>query len=398
MERGKGASEPSREWKTIFVTGGAGYIGSHCILSLLEAGYTVVTVDNFTNAVGVVKDGNSCVAPSIQRVEQITGKKVIFHHCDLLDKKRLSEVFSEQKIDCVIHFAAMKAVGESMQIPFLYYKNNIMGTINLLEVMTENGCHELVFSSSCTVYGDPGNALPITEGHPTGGVTNVYGRTKYFIEEMLKDIYNADKRWNIALLRYFNPVGAHPSGIIGEDPTKPFANLMPYMAQVAIGIKPSLTIFGTDYDTEDGTGVRDYIHIMDLAGGHVAALSKLKREPNLGLKAYNLGTGKGVTVLQLVRTFERVTGTTLTLEMKERREGDIVSMYADPSLAAKELGWTATRSIEEMCRDFWHWQTQNPNGYRGDASHLIPASKNNPDSKTKVCLTNGNHKATVNGH
>ncbi|XP_046388962.1 UDP-glucose 4-epimerase-like [Ischnura elegans] len=397
MDRVEGTSEPHREWKTIFVTGGAGYIGSHCILTLLEAGYTVVTVDNFTNAVGIVKDGHSCVAPSIQRVEQITGKKVIFHHCDLLDKKKLSEVFAEQKIDCVIHFAAMKAVGESMQVPFLYYKNNIMGTINLLEVMAENNCHEFVFSSSCTVYGDPGDALPITEEHPTGGVTNVYGRTKFFIEEMLKDIYNADKRWNIVLLRYFNPVGAHPSGIIGEDPTKPFANLMPYMAQVAIGTKPSLTIFGTDYETEDGTGVRDYIHIMDLAEGHVAALSKLKREPSLGLKAYNLGTGKGVTVLQLVHTFERVTGTTLTLDLKDRREGDIVAMYADPSLAEKELGWTAKRSIEEMCRDFWKWQTQNPTGYRGDVSHMIPAAKSNLSESATVSLTNGNHSA-VNGH
>ncbi|XP_049816864.1 UDP-glucose 4-epimerase-like isoform X1 [Schistocerca nitens] len=349
-------------FNTVFVTGGAGYIGSHCIVELLEAGYSVIAIDNFANSV----NGEHGEAPSLKRVEQITGKPVIFYQCDLLDKSKLEEIFSKHKIDCVIHFASMKAVGESMQVPLLYYKNNIVGTINLLEVMKQNNCYQLVFSSSCTVYGNP-EYLPITEEHPTGDVTNVYGRTKYFIEEMLKDISAAEKNWNIISLRYFNPVGAHPSGLIGEDPTKAFTNLMPYMAQVAIGNKESLTIFGGDYDTVDGTGVRDYIHVMDLASGHVAALDKLNKE-HLRLKTYNLGTGQGVSVLQLLKTFEAVTSTVVPYEIRERRTGDIVSMYANANLAEKELGWKTKYNLEQMCRDFWRWQTMNPNGYRSETA------------------------------
>ncbi|XP_063242781.1 UDP-glucose 4-epimerase-like isoform X2 [Bacillus rossius redtenbacheri] len=365
-------------WKTVFVTGGAGYIGSHCIVELLEAGYDVVAIDNFANSVY----GQKGEAPSLQRVEAITGKKVQFYQCDMLDKPKLNKIFGEHKVDCVIHFAAMKAVGESMQVPLMYYKNNIVGTINLLEVMQGHDCYQLVFSSSCTVYGDPEH-LPITEDHPTGNVTNVYGRTKYFIEEMLKDISAAEKKWNIVSLRYFNPVGAHPSGLIGEDPTKAFTNLMPYMAQVAIGKKPSLTIYGGDYDTVDGTGVRDYIHVMDLASGHVAALAKLQGE-HLRIKTYNLGTGRGVSVLELLRTFEAVTGSPVPHRVEARRAGDIVSMFADGTLAAAELGWRAQYSLEQMCEDFWRWQTMNPHGYRSSAD----------DTGVPSPMTNG----SVNGH
>ncbi|OXU20197.1 hypothetical protein TSAR_010400 [Trichomalopsis sarcophagae] len=349
---------PINAWKTIFVTGGAGYIGSHCIVELLESGYDVVAIDNFANSV-TEGDGESA---ALRRVEKITGKTVKFYICDLLDKDKLEQVFNKHKIDCVVHFAAIKAVGESMQIPLHYYRNNIIGAINLLEVMKAAGCFQLVFSSSCTVYGEP-EKLPITEDHPTGNITNVYGRTKYFIEEMLKDISRAEKKWNIISLRYFNPVGAHPSGLIGEDPTKQFTNLMPFIAQVALGQKSELTIFGGDYPTKDGTGIRDYIHIMDLASGHVAALHALHKQHNR-LKIYNLGTGSGVSVLELVKTFEKVTGTCVPYVIKDRRDGDIVSMFANTSLAENELGWKAKYSVEQMCQDFWRWQEMNPCGYR----------------------------------
>ncbi|CAH0773217.1 unnamed protein product [Bemisia tabaci] len=372
------------QWRTVFVTGGAGYIGSHCIVELLNAGYDVIAIDNFANSV----PGNG-KAPSLNRVERITGKKLTFYRCDLLDRVALEDVFSKHHIDCVIHFAAMKAVGESMENPLLYYKNNLIGVINLLEVMKHNGCQQLVFSSSCTIYGNP-TELPITENHATGNVTNVYGRTKYFTEEILKDISTADEKWNIISLRYFNPVGAHPSGLIGEDPTKPFTNLMPYVAQVAMGRKPALTIFGDDYDTEDGTGVRDYIHVMDLATGHVAALNKLQRS-HLRLKAFNLGTGNPVTVKQLIKTFEKVTNTTVPYETHPRRNGDIVSMYANTRVAEQELNWKAEYSLEQMCEDFWRWQTMNPEGYRNDTTedHM----KNG--IATSVIKTNGVH---VNGN
>ncbi|KAJ3636991.1 hypothetical protein MTP99_000489 [Tenebrio molitor] len=350
---------------TVFVTGGAGYIGSHCIVELLSAGYEVVVVDNFVNSVNG-PDGESV---ALKRVEAITGKTITFYECDLLDKTALENIFAKHKIDCVIHFAAIKSVGESMEYPLLYYKNNLIGMLNLLEIMEQFGCFQLVFSSSCTVYGEP-NFLPITETHSVGhNITNVYGKTKYFIEEMLEDITHANKKWNIIALRYFNPLGAHPSGLIGEDPIKPFANIMPLISQVAIGHLPILTIFGGDYSTPDGTGIRDYIHVMDLASGHVAALNMLQKS-HQNYKVYNLGTGQGVSVLQLVKTFERVTGTAIPYKIVERREGDISVMYANAELAERELEWKSKHTLEEMCVDFWRWQTMNPDGYRTKSTKM----------------------------
>ncbi|KAJ1523938.1 hypothetical protein ONE63_010487 [Megalurothrips usitatus] len=370
---------------TVLVTGGAGYIGSHCTVELLQAGYDVVALDNFVNSVPG-PPGPCGLPPSLQRVQRITGRDLVFYECDLLDKQGLQQIFQDHKIDCVIHFAAIKAVGESMQFPLLYYKNNLIATINLIEVMEAHNVYQLVFSSSCTVYGNP-ESLPITEDHPTGEVTNVYGRTKHFIEGMLKDISAASKKWNIIALRYFNPVGAHPSGLIGEDPTKEFTNIMPYMAQVAIGNKPHVTIFGGDYDTVDGTGVRDYIHVMDLASGHVAALRKLK-EKHQRLKIYNLGTGNGVSVLQLLRAFEDVTKNQIPFKICDRRDGDIVSMYANANLAEKELGWKARFTLPQMCEDFWRWQTMNPDGYRNckvenGTSKLAAHNKSSVNENTK---------------
>ncbi|XP_046637006.1 UDP-glucose 4-epimerase-like isoform X1 [Daphnia pulicaria] len=369
------------KFQTIFVTGGAGYIGSHCVVELLEAGYEVIACDNFANSV----NGDKGTAPSLERVEEITGKKVTFYQCDLLDYERLNKIFSQHKIDCVIHFAAMKAVGESMEVPLLYYKNNVVGTINLLEVMKAHECYQLVFSSSCCVYGNP-ERLPITEDSPIGNVTNVYGRTKYLIEEMLMDLSRSDERWNICSLRYFNPVGAHPSGRIGEDPTKPYSNLMPYIAQVALGNKPSLTIFGDDYNTPDGTGVRDYIHVMDLASGHVAALAKVEKD-KLRYRTFNLGSGVGVSVIQLVQTFGKVTGMTVAYELKPRREGDISAMYSNGERAKTELGWTPRFTLEQMCEDFWRWQTMNPLGYRSECG----AAKDSAAVTNGTSVTNGNH-------
>ncbi|CAH0590406.1 unnamed protein product [Chrysodeixis includens] len=343
-------------FKTILVTGGAGYIGSHCVVDLLNAGHDVIAIDNFANAVGD-EEGS----PALKRAEQITGKNIVFYEADLLNKPQINDIFDKHPIDCVIHFAALKAVGESMQQPLLYYQNNLLGMLNLLEIMRSHECYQMVFSSSCTVYGEP-EYLPITETHPTGSITNVYGRTKYFIEEMLKDLSAADEKWNIISLRYFNPVGAHPSGLIGEDPTKEFTNLMPFMAQVALGKKPVLTVFGNDYNTPDGTGIRDYIHVMDLASGHVAALNFLGSN-QVRLKVYNLGTGRGVSVKELVEVFERVTKTKIPLKYVDRRLGDITAMWADASLAKEELGWSTKLTIEEMCTDFWRWQTMNPDGY-----------------------------------
>jgi len=349
--------------KTVFVTGGAGYIGSHCLVELINAGYEVIAIDNFVNS--VTDNGK---APSLARVEKITGKKVTFYECDLLDAPRLNKIFKQHHIDCVIHFAALKAVGESMHIPLQYYKNNIIGTINLIEAMEAVGCYQLVFSSSCTVYGNP-DTLPITEDHPTGNVTNVYGRTKFFIEEMLKDVSISNSKWNIVSLRYFNPVGAHPSGLIGEDPTKEFSNIMPYIAQVALGNKPHVTVFGNDYDTKDGTGVRDYIHVMDLASGHVAALKKLLGE-HLLYKVYNLGIGKGLSVLELCKQFQEVSGIEIPCKFSQRRYGDVATLLCDPSLALRELNWSPKLDIVTMCEDFWRWQTMNPNGYKDDVESI----------------------------
>ncbi|XP_057367808.1 UDP-glucose 4-epimerase-like isoform X2 [Daphnia carinata] len=375
------------KFQTIFVTGGAGYIGSHCVVELLEAGYEVIACDNFANSV----NGEKGTAPSLERVEKITGKKVTFYQCDLLDYERLDKIFSQHKIDCVIHFAAMKAVGESMEVPLLYYKNNVVGTINLLEVMKSHECYQLVFSSSCTVYGNP-EVLPITEDSPIGNVTNVYGRTKYLIEEMLMDLSRSDEKWNICSLRYFNPVGAHPSGLIGEDPTKPYSNLMPYIAQVALGNKPSVVVFGNDYNTPDGTGVRDYIHVMDLASGHVAALAKVEKD-KLRYRTYNLGSGVGVSVIQLVETFGKVTGTTVTYELKPRREGDISAMYSNGERAKTELGWTPRFTLEQMCEDFWRWQTMNPLGYRTESGAVKSKDSTvvSNGTLTESSITNGDH-------
>ncbi|KAG0414815.1 hypothetical protein HPB47_008017 [Ixodes persulcatus] len=305
--------------------------------------------------------GENGQATSLERAEELTGRKITFYQCDLLEKAALSKIFDKHKIDFVIHFAAMKAVGESMQKPLFYYKNNIVSTINLLEVMKEHGVYSMVFSSSCVVYGNP-QYLPIDEAHPTGNVTNVYGRTKYAIEQMLEDICRAEKQWNIIPLRYFNPLGAHPSGKIGEDPIRAFTNLMPVIGEVAQGKRSELAILGGDYDTEDGTSVRDFIHVMDLATGHVAALEKLEQNPRY--KVYNLGTGKGYTVLQLIDAFEKVTGKKIPYKIHDRRLGDIPAIWGDCGLAERELRWKAQHGIERMCEDFWRWLTSNPAGYR----------------------------------
>ena len=335
---------------TILVTGGAGYIGSHTCVELLNAGYDVVVVDNLCN---------SC-RESLNRVEEITGKKLTFYEVDLLDEPALDSVFQNEKIDAVIHFAGLKAVGESVYKPLEYYHNNITGTLILCDVMRRHGCKSIVFSSSATVYGNPA-FVPITEECPKGQCTNPYGWTKSMLEQVLTDIQKADPDWNIVLLRYFNPIGAHESGLIGENPNGIPNNLMPYITQVAVGKLKSLGVFGNDYDTPDGTGVRDFIHVMDLAKGHVEALKKL--EDHSGLSIYNLGTGVGYSVLDVVKNFEKATGIQIPYEIKPRRAGDIATCYSDASKAKRELGWEAEYGILEMCRDSWNWQKKNPNGY-----------------------------------
>ena len=333
----------------ILVTGGAGYIGSHTIVELLNAGHEVVVVDNLHN---------SCEL-SLDRVKQITGKGVTFYNVDLQDRAALSEVFAAHEIDSVIHFAALKAVGESVAKPGLYYANNITGTLVLCEVMAEFNVKDIVFSSSATVYGDP-HQVPITEDFPLQA-TNPYGRTKLMMEYILKDFYVADSEWNIALLRYFNPVGAHESGLIGEDPNGIPNNLMPFITQVAVGKREKLSVFGHDYPTPDGTGVRDYIHVVDLAVGHLKALDKLAEKP--GVVVYNLGTGEGNSVLEVIKAFEKASGREIPYELVDRRPGDAAKCYADPSFAEQELGWKTQRGIDEMCEDSWRWQSKNPNGY-----------------------------------
>ena len=334
----------------ILVTGGAGYIGSHTCVELLNEGYEVVVVDNLCN---------SC-EESLKRVEQITGKKVTFYEVDLLDKEALTEVFEKEKVESVIHFAGLKAVGESVSKPLEYYHNNITGTLILCEVMREHGCKNLVFSSSATVYGDPA-FIPITESCPKGQCTNPYGQTKSMLEQVLTDLNVADSEWNIILLRYFNPIGAHKSGLIGEDPKGLPNNLVPYIAQVAVGKLDHLNVYGNDYDTHDGTGVRDYIHVVDLAIGHVRAIEKLKDKE--GVLIYNLGTGNGYSVLDVVKAYEKASGREVKYEIQARRPGDIATCYAEASKALKELNWKAERGIEEMCEDSWRWQSGNPNGY-----------------------------------
>lgn len=334
----------------ILVTGGAGYIGSHTCVELLEAGYEVVVVDNLCNSKAI----------ALERVEKITGKKIKFYQIDLLDKQRLEEVFKQEKIHSVIHFAGLKAVGESVSIPLRYYHNNLTGTFYLCELMQKYGVKNLVFSSSATVYGDPAS-VPISEEFPLSA-TNPYGRTKLMIEEILRDLYVADKTWNIAILRYFNPVGAHASGTIGEDPNGIPNNLVPYISQVAVGKLKQLRIFGNDYRTIDGTGVRDYIHVVDLAKGHIRALQKLDKE-QIGVREYNLGTGHGYSVLQVVQAFARASGREIPYQIVERRPGDIAECYAKPERAKNELGWEANKTIEDMCTDSWRWQSANPEGY-----------------------------------
>lgn len=331
------------------MTGGAGYIGSHTVLELLNEGQEVIVVDNLSNS----------SQEALKRVQKITDKELTFYEEDLLNKKALDKIFSSHNIDSVIHFAGYKAVGESVSKPLKYYDNNITSTLYLCELMKKHGVRNIVFSSSATVYGDP-HEVPITEDFPLSA-TNPYGRTKLFIEYILKDLHIADDSWNIALLRYFNPVGAHKSGLIGEDPNDIPNNLMPYVSQVAVGKLKELSVFGDDYPTPDGTGVRDYIHVVDLAIGHLKALEKLNTNP--GLVIYNLGTGAGSSVLDMVKAFEKASGKKVPYKITPRRPGDIAACYADSSRAEKELGWSAKRGIDEMCRDAWKWQSQNPNGY-----------------------------------
>lgn len=335
---------------SILVTGGSGFIGSHTCVELLENGYKVIVVDNLSNS----------SKESLNRVKKITGMDVTFYEVDLCDKENLIEVFKQEEIEAVIHFAGLKAVGESVEIPLKYYQNNINGTLNLLEVMKRFNIKNIVFSSSATVYGNP-KTVPIKENFPTS-VTNPYGRTKLMLEEILKDLYVSDSNWNIALLRYFNPVGAHSSGLIGEDPNGIPNNLLPFISKVAIGELNELKVFGNDYDTPDGTGVRDYIHVVDLAKGHISALKKL--EKHVGVVVYNLGTGNGYSVLEVINAFSKVSQKEIPYKIVARRKGDIASCFADASKAKNELRWVAQKDINTMCIDAWNWQTKNPNGYR----------------------------------
>jgi len=334
----------------ILVAGGAGYIGSHTCVELLNEGHEVVVVDNLSN---------SC-EEAVRRVEKITEKSLVFIEADVRDEAAMEAVFTEHKIDAVINFAGLKAVGESVRMPLEYYDNNIQGTIVLCRVMRKFGCKNIIFSSSATVYGDPA-FVPITEDCPPGRLTNPYGRTKSMLEQILTDLNTADPEWNVVLLRYFNPIGAHESGLIGEDPKGIPNNLVPYIAQVAVGKLEALGVFGDDYDTHDGTGVRDYIHVVDLAKGHVKALKKL--EPGSGVTIYNLGTGNGYSVLDVLHAYEKACGKTLPYVIKPRRDGDIATCYCDATKAKVELDWVAEKGIDEMCADSWNWQSNNPDGY-----------------------------------
>ncbi len=334
----------------VLVCGGAGFIGSHTVVALQEAGHEAVVMDNLSNS----------SPKAIERVEAITGKKVQFYKADILDREALEEIFATEQIDAVMHFAGLKAVGESVAKPWEYYQNNIAGTLILVDVMRQHGVKNIIFSSSATVYGDP-DVVPITEDSPKGQCTNPYGWTKSMLEQILMDMQKADPEWNVVLLRYFNPIGAHESGTIGEDPAGIPNNLMPFVTQVAVGKRPQLSVFGNDYDTPDGTGVRDYIHVVDLAQGHVAALFQISE--GCGCKVYNLGTGQGLSVLDIVKNFEKATGVAIPYAICPRRPGDIAICYADASKAKRELGWEAVRTVEDMCRDAWRWQKNNPQGY-----------------------------------
>lgn len=335
---------------SILVTGGTGFIGSHTVVELQNAGYDVVVIDNLSNS------SEKC----LKRVEEITGKPVKFYKLDIRDREGLEELFNKESIESCIHFAGLKAVGESTQKPWEYYENNISGTLILVDVMRKHGVKNLIFSSSSTVYGDP-DSVPVTEETPKKWCTNPYGSTKSMQETIFTDIQKADPEWNIVLLRYFNPIGAHPSGKIGEDPNGIPLNLLPYITQVAVGKRPFLNVYGNDYPTPDGTGVRDYIHVVDLAIGHVKALDRIKAK--CGLAVYNLGTGKGYSVLEIVKNFEEASGVKIPYEICPRRPGDIAENYSDPSKAFREMGWKAERGIREMCADSWNWQKNNPDGY-----------------------------------
>jgi UDP-glucose 4-epimerase len=338
---------------TILVTGGAGYIGTHTVVELLKAGQEVVIVDNLSNS----------SIEALARVRAITGKDITFYQGDVLNKALLQKVFADHSIESVIHFAGLKAVGESVAKPLKYYENNVTGTIVLCQVMAENNVKNLVFSSSATVYGDPAS-LPIKEDFPTGA-TNPYGQSKLMAENILADMHHSDNSWNIARLRYFNPVGAHESGLIGEDPNDTPNNLMPFIAQVAVGKREKLSVFGDDYNTPDGTGVRDYIHVVDLAMGHLQALKKLQTKP--GLVTYNLGTGIGYSVLDMIKAFEKASGKPIAYQISPRRPGDIAAYYADPKFSATELNWRATHTIDDMANSSWKWQSNNPDGYNTNA-------------------------------
>lgn len=332
----------------ILVAGGAGYIGSHTCVELLQAGYAVVVVDNLSNSKEMV----------LQRVEQLTNQKIKFYQIDVRNQPALREVFRQEQIEAVINFAGLKAVGESVKRPLLYYQNNIAGLLSLCSTMQEFGVKRLVFSSSATVYGEP-RTMPITEEFPIGHITNPYGQTKVMSEQILRDLYAADSAWSILLLRYFNPIGAHESGLIGEDPKGVPNNLVPYIAQVAVGRQPYLNIFGNDYATADGTGIRDYIHVTDLAKGHIQALEHLEQ----GVRVYNLGTGRGYSVLEVLRAYEEACGKSIPYRIQPRRAGDIAVCYCNAEKASRELGWTAKKTLADMCRDSWHWQRRHPDGY-----------------------------------
>ncbi len=339
--------------KKVLVTGGAGYIGSHTLIELIEAGFDPIVYDNFSNSSSKV----------LERVAQIVGKKIECIEGDIRDQKLLDEIFGSYDIESVIHFAGLKAVGESVEQPLKYYDNNVSGTVTLLKAMQKADCKSIVFSSSATVYGEP-KSLPIKESDPTGiGLTNPYGKSKYFIEEILKDLYRSDNSWSIAILRYFNPIGAHKSGLIGEDPNDIPNNLMPYIAQVAVGKLKELSVFGNDYPTKDGTGVRDYIHVVDLANAHVKALHRIQNRSELLI--VNLGTGEGYSVLEMIEAFKKASRREVPYKIAPRRPGDIAVCYADASLAKELLGWEAQRDLEEMCKSTWRWQSQNPSGYKG---------------------------------
>ncbi len=336
---------------SILVTGGAGYIGSHTVVELIKLGKEVVIVDNLSNSSILVLD----------RIEEITGKRPTFYELDVADKAALRSVFEKESIEAAIHFAGYKAVGESVEKPVMYYENNIMSTLALVEVMAEFGVKKIVFSSSATVYG-LNNPSPLVENMPTSA-TNPYGYTKVMLEQILRDLEVSDKEWSVALLRYFNPIGAHESGLIGEDPAGIPNNLMPFIAQVAVGKRAELSVFGNDYDTVDGTGVRDYIHVVDLALGHIKALEKIS--DTTGVYTYNLGSGQGTSVLELVQAFEKVNGVSVPYKIVDRRPGDVATCYANADKALAELNWKTEKTIEDMCRDTWNWQSKNPNGYKG---------------------------------